>query len=106
MATKQQEKQAVTEDKQECQQRCKLIGKRVLDTLGQPAALYRVQVCHLWDEHYRVNVLVVRGCGLSKGCAQLFPADRRRREHRRRHSADHETLLESLKYWGQARRRL
>jgi hypothetical protein len=35
------------------------IGNRVLDTLGQPGDLHKVQVRQLWDDHhYRVNVLV------------------------------------------------
>jgi hypothetical protein len=34
------------------------IGNRVLDSLGRPADLYRVQVRHLWGDSYRVNVLV------------------------------------------------
>jgi hypothetical protein len=35
-----------------------LIGRRVLHALGKPADLLRVQVKHLWDQHYRVNVFV------------------------------------------------
>ena len=29
-----------------------------MDALGQPSNLFKVQVKRLWDEHYRVNVLV------------------------------------------------
>jgi hypothetical protein len=35
-----------------------LIKKRVLDTLGEPGNLHEVQVRRLWQDHYRVNVLV------------------------------------------------
>jgi hypothetical protein len=35
-----------------------LIGEQVLHILGQPELLQRVQVRHLWDDHFRVNVLV------------------------------------------------
>ena len=34
------------------------VGKYVLQTLGQPANLHRVQVRWLWEGHYRVNVFV------------------------------------------------
>ena len=35
-----------------------LIGKRVIHTLGEPAGLLRVQVRRLWENHYRVNILI------------------------------------------------
>jgi hypothetical protein len=35
-----------------------VIGKQVMQRLGQPDNLQRVQVCRLWEDHYRVNVLV------------------------------------------------
>lgn len=34
------------------------IGQYVLRTLGRPANLIAVQVRPLWEDHYRVNVLV------------------------------------------------
>jgi len=34
------------------------IGKHVIHTLGKPRGLCNVQVRRLWDDHYRVNVLV------------------------------------------------
>lgn len=33
-----------------------LIGERVIHSLGAAANLHRVQVRHLWADHYRVNV--------------------------------------------------
>ena len=33
------------------------IGARVLDLLGKPGDLHRVQVRRLWEGHFRVNVL-------------------------------------------------
>ena len=36
----------------------RLIGERVLHVLGEPGGLQQVQVRPLWQEHYRVNVLV------------------------------------------------
>jgi hypothetical protein len=35
-----------------------VVGKRVMDTLGQPGDLHAVQVRWLWEDHYRVNVFV------------------------------------------------
>ena len=34
------------------------IGGHVLRALGQPVALFRVEVRHLWEDRYRVNILV------------------------------------------------
>jgi hypothetical protein len=34
------------------------IGGQVMRTLGQPGDLHRVEVRPLWEDHYRVNVLV------------------------------------------------
>jgi hypothetical protein len=34
------------------------IGQRVIDLLGEPRDLYRVQVVQLWEGRYRVNVLI------------------------------------------------
>jgi hypothetical protein len=58
MAMQHQEKQDRDQEKQERQQRNALIGKNVLHALGQPADLRKVQVRRLWENHYRVNVLV------------------------------------------------
>ena len=35
-----------------------MVGGHVLRLLGKPADLHKVQVRHLWEDHYRVNVLV------------------------------------------------
>lgn len=35
-----------------------LIGKSVLNALGKPSDLLQVQVRSLWDQQYRVNVVV------------------------------------------------
>jgi hypothetical protein len=35
-----------------------VIGTHVLRALGQPGDRFRVVVKRLWDDHYRVNVLV------------------------------------------------
>ena len=31
---------------------------QLLHALGRPATLYRVEVRHLWEDHYRANVFV------------------------------------------------
>ena len=58
MAPKQHDKQNVDQVKQERQQLGAVIGKHVMHTLGQPGDLHRIQVRQLWEDHYRVNVLV------------------------------------------------
>lgn len=35
-----------------------LISKHVIQALGRPGNLHRLQVRHLWDDNYRVNCLV------------------------------------------------
>lgn len=67
MPPNQQEKQHMDQEKQERQKLIAMIGKFVLGTLGQPGDLHRVQVRHLWGDHYRVNVLV----GADAACAKV-----------------------------------
>jgi hypothetical protein len=61
MPTKQQDNQEKQEKARRSEERHLLnavIGKQVMHTLGQPDELRGVQVRPLWDDHYRVNVLV------------------------------------------------
>jgi hypothetical protein len=58
MPAKQQDKPQVDQEKQARQQLNTTIGKHIMHTLGHPGDLYRVQVRRLWEDHYRVNVLV------------------------------------------------
>ena len=58
MPAEQKSKRPADEEKQERQRLDAVIGKHVLHALGQPGDLHRVQVRRLWDDHYRVNVLV------------------------------------------------
>jgi hypothetical protein len=59
MATKQEKQQpAEQKDKQAQQNLSALVGHNVMHTLGQPGNLQRVQVRQLWEDHYRVNILV------------------------------------------------
>ena len=36
------------------------IGRHVLQALGEPSGLRAINVKRLWDDHYRVNVLIGR----------------------------------------------
>jgi hypothetical protein len=58
MPAEQQSKRQAEPEKQDRQRLDAVIGKHVLQTLGQPGNLHRVQVRRLWEAHYRVNVLV------------------------------------------------
>ncbi|OAI47133.1 hypothetical protein AYO44_10175 [Planctomycetaceae bacterium SCGC AG-212-F19] len=42
----------------EHQERLAVIGTHIMRALGKPDDLHRVQVRHLWGDHYRVNVFV------------------------------------------------
>jgi len=58
MPTKEQDKQEKEQRKQERHLLNAVIGKQVMHTLGEPGELRNVQVRPLWEDHYRVNVLV------------------------------------------------
>jgi hypothetical protein len=58
MSTQQQDNQNRDQEKQTRQQRRTAICKQVIQTLGQPGHLHDVQVRFLWEDHYRVNILV------------------------------------------------
>lgn len=58
MTTKPQGKPNADQERHERQQLNAVIGKHVMHSLGQPSDLQQVQVRQLWDDHYRVNVLV------------------------------------------------
>jgi hypothetical protein len=58
MATQPSEKQIAENTRQASLQMNALIGEQVMHQLGEPGNLHMVQVRKLWDEHYRVNVVV------------------------------------------------
>jgi hypothetical protein len=58
MPTQERGKQDMEQEKEARKQRKAAIRKQVIDTLGQPHDLYSIQVRHLWEDHYRLNVLV------------------------------------------------
>ena len=57
MPTKQQEKRP-TDPEQQPDKLAVVIANYVMHALGQPSDFHRVQVRSLWENHYRVNVLV------------------------------------------------
>src|SRR5687768_14217517 len=58
MPVKQHDPQPADGEKRECPQLSALIARHVMHALGQPGDLHRVQVRRLWEDRYRVNVLV------------------------------------------------
>jgi hypothetical protein len=58
MPTAMQDKQQAEQAKQTHEQRSSVIVGQLLKDLGRPTALYRVEVRHLWDNHYRANIFV------------------------------------------------
>jgi hypothetical protein len=58
MPTKEQGKQKAEQAKQTNEQRSGVIIGQLLQALGRPATLYRVEIRHLWDDRYRANVFV------------------------------------------------
>src|SRR5687767_12044452 len=53
-----QDKRHPEQEDQRRRQRNALISRHVLHALGQPGDPHWVQVRQLWEDHYRVNVLV------------------------------------------------
>jgi hypothetical protein len=58
MATQQRDNPQTDVDDKGQPRRKAAIGRHVLHGLGRPEALLRVDVRHLWEDHYRVNVVV------------------------------------------------
>jgi hypothetical protein len=58
MSTAKQREGDKDDDRQNRERLNRLIGKQVIHTLGEPRGLQQVQVRRLWDDYFRVNVLV------------------------------------------------
>ena len=43
-----------------------IITEHILGCLGRPSNLFRIDAKHLWDNHYRVNVMCAEETGLSQ----------------------------------------
>ena len=74
MTTKQQEKQPAVAVKQDHREQDAVIGNRVIRELGHPPGLHQVQVRHLWNDHYRVNIFVGADVGSAKVAHSYFLA--------------------------------
>jgi hypothetical protein len=72
MPVQQQDKQDRDRKKQEREQQSAVIGKYVMHTLGQPGDLRTVQVKRLWEDHYRVNVLVGQDAASARVAHSFF----------------------------------
>ena len=58
MPTREQDKPRAEPAKQAQEQRSGALAGQLLQALGRPTALYRVEVRHLWERYYRANVFV------------------------------------------------
>lgn len=72
MPAQQQDKPPTERAKQERPQLNALVGKNVIDALGQPSDLHMVQVKKLWEDHYRVNVFIGADSGSAKVAHSYF----------------------------------
>ncbi len=71
MPAKQQDQQ-MDQEKQGRLQVDAAIGRQVMQTLGQPGDLQRVQVRRLWPDHYRVNIFVGGDAATAKVAHSFF----------------------------------
>ena len=58
MPIKQQEKRSTDSEPAPAHAQAAVIAHGLLNALGQPGNLHRVQVRPLWQDHFRVNVFV------------------------------------------------
>ena len=58
MTTTQQHPQERDREQEGQQRRHDVIQSQVMSTLGKPGNLHQVQVRRLWNDHYRVNILI------------------------------------------------
>jgi hypothetical protein len=72
MPTRQEDTHHAAQNREERQQLRAVIGKRVLDALGQPGDLLGTHVRPLWQDHYRVNVFVGVDAASAKIVASYF----------------------------------
>lgn len=72
MATEQSAKKKSPSDREDRQRRSSLIANHVLFTLGRPGNLLTVQVRSLWEDFYRVNVVVGRDTASARIAQSYF----------------------------------
>ena len=74
MPTKEQGRQQAGSAEQTHKRRSAVIVSQLLQALGRPIALYRVEVRHLWENHYRANVFVGADAASSRIAHSFFLA--------------------------------
>lgn len=74
MPTKERDKQQAERAKQSHEQRSSVIICQLLQALGRPSNLHRVEVRHLWDDHYRANVFVGASAASTRVAHSYFVA--------------------------------
>jgi len=74
MTAEQQEEQHAKRESREREQASTAVDNHVLHTLGRPDGLHRVQVRALWEDRYRVNVLVGPDAASAKVAHSYFLA--------------------------------
>ena len=67
MPTAVQDKQQAEQAKKTHEQRSSVIVGQLLQSLGRPPTLHRVEIRHLWADHYRVNVFI----GADAACTRV-----------------------------------
>jgi hypothetical protein len=72
MASKQEHDKEKENLRNQRSQLTALIGENVIDALGRPSGLQRVQVRQLWGECYRVNILIGSDVGSAKISKSFF----------------------------------
>jgi hypothetical protein len=70
--TKQQAEQAKEEERQERDKLNALIGSQVMQALGRPPDMQRLQVRRLWETYYRINVFVGQDIASAKVARSYF----------------------------------
>ena len=72
MAVEQKDRQGTGPETKEHSDLTATIRKHVMDALGKPNDLFSVQVRHLWDAHFRVNVMVGEDASCTKVAHSYF----------------------------------
>jgi len=70
--TKQQDEQAREVERQERDKLSTLIGGQVIQALGRPPDMQRLQVRRLWETYYRINVFVGEDIASAKVAKSYF----------------------------------
>ena len=78
-------------------QREATIRAGVLKILGRPVGLFRVAVMPLWDDNYRVNVVIGEEGAFGQNPPQLFRDGQRPGEYPPIHASHPETVLDRLR---------